>query len=273
MKRFFKEFFHIPKNGRVTEKAMLTRIILSVTMILTCMAAMSITAYAYFTCSVFSGVTKMQAAVWTIAVTAEADVAENSGVYAMDNSAGTEERVYQFKVAKDPTATASLGYAKIDIKTDVDNYGAQQTYYTQPIGKFLVGGNMTEDLDRDVKIKVPAGKVAYVQFTAELGSCAKQPVIEESTGILPQYAAGVAVTPETTEPETTEETTEPETTEKKTEPETTEEATETETTEEPTEPVTTEPETTEELTEAETTEPDTTEASVIQETTVPETTE
>lgn len=269
MKRLFDELFHIPKDGKIPEKAMLTRIIVSVTMILSCMAAMSITAYAYFSCAIFSGMTQIQAAVWKIAVTAEADVTENTGVYAMDNSTGTEERVYQFKVAKDPAATASLGYVKIDVKTDVDNYGTQQTYYSQHLGKFLVNDVMTEDLDRVVKITVPAGKIAYVQFTAEWGTCTKQPVFEESAGILPLYAAGVEITPEITEPETTEETT--------TEPETTEEVTVPETTEAPTEPVTTEmptePETTEESTEAETSEPETTEAVAMQETTVPEMTE
>ena len=274
MKKLLKELFYIPKYGKVQEKALLTRIALSVTLIVFCMAAMSITAYAYFTCSITANISPIQSAVWCVTVEAEPDVTAENEVYALDNTAGTEERVYQFTLKKAENATASHGYVKIDIKTDVDGFASVQTYYSQPMGRFLQDGTMIDDLDRVIKITVPAGNAAYVSFIAEWGTCAKEPVVEE---ILPLFAEVIPETePETTEPETTEEVTEPETTEEMTEPETMEAPTEPETTEEMSKPetteVSTEPDITEETTEPETTET-LTEPETTEETTEPETTE
>lgn len=295
MKKIWEEWFQTVHNGKVRERSMLVRITMSAVMIVMCMAAMSITAYAYFSTSITANISPVQSAVWRIAVEAEPDVVLDGEFYALDNREGTEPRVYQLTLSKAADATASHGYVKIDIKTDVDDYGALQTYYSQPMGKFLLNGSMTEDLDRDVAVTVPAGKLAYVKFTAEWGTCAKEPVIEESQGIVPMFAETADIE-EITEPETTEEVTEPETTVPETTvpeaaapettvpettlPETTQAATEPEPTEAPTEPETTEaeePATTEAPTEPETTlevtEPETTEEATEPEATEPETTE
>ena len=282
MKKIIEEFFQLTYNGKIREKALLTRIAMSAVLVVLCMAAMSITAYAYFSASVTANVSPVQSAVWKITAEPEQDVLLENGAYVMDNRAGTANRDFRFLLKKAADATATVGYVKIDIKTDVDQYTAAQTYFSQPIGQFLQGGTMIEDLDRELKIAVPVGKIAYVSFIGEWGTCAKQPVIEELQVIVPQYGATVELP---TEPETTEpETTEPETTEAATEPETTVAATEPETTAAPTEPETTvaatEPETTDAPTEPETTvaatEPETTAAPTEPETTVaatePETT-
>ena len=62
MRKFYNEFFYIPKHGKIREKVMLTRIAMTVTIVIMCLAAMSITAYAYFSYNITSASNKIQAA-------------------------------------------------------------------------------------------------------------------------------------------------------------------------------------------------------------------
>lgn len=62
MKELYNEFFHIPKHGKVREKVMLMRTAITVVIMIVCLAAMSITAYAYFSYNVTSGSNTIKAA-------------------------------------------------------------------------------------------------------------------------------------------------------------------------------------------------------------------
>ncbi len=48
MKEIYNEYFHVPKDGKVREKVMLMRTALTVAVMVACLAAMAIIAYAYF---------------------------------------------------------------------------------------------------------------------------------------------------------------------------------------------------------------------------------
>ena len=48
MKKLYNEFFYVPKYGKVKEKVMLMRTALTVVIMVVCLFAMSLTAYAYF---------------------------------------------------------------------------------------------------------------------------------------------------------------------------------------------------------------------------------
>ena len=54
MRKLFKELFYVPKYGKVREKTMLAQVVATVTIIVICLAAMSFTAYAYFSHNVSS---------------------------------------------------------------------------------------------------------------------------------------------------------------------------------------------------------------------------
>lgn len=185
MNEFYKKYLFVPKSGtgKVREKVMLTRIGISIALIIVCMAAMSFTAYAYFSADITSSNNVIKTANWEVDVEAESDVTFNEGYYLLDNSANSNERIYVFTVKKGQNANATLGYSRIDVKNDTDNYLSVQTFYTEPIGQFLVDGNIVTDIDRVIKIAVPAGRIFKAQFIAEWGSCAKQPIIEEGNGI------------------------------------------------------------------------------------------
>lgn len=62
MRKFYRDFFYIPKYGKVQEKVMLTRVTMTVAIVIMCLAAMGFTAYAYFSCDVTSGFNTIQAA-------------------------------------------------------------------------------------------------------------------------------------------------------------------------------------------------------------------
>lgn len=198
MKKLYNEFFYVPQRGKgkVCEKVMVSRITFSVVLILVCMAAMSFTAYAYFSHTLTANVAVIQSATWEIKATPEADVVLDGEFYQLDNHNGAEDRTFEFNIKEDSeTATATVGYVRIDIKTDVDGL---QTYYSQPIGDFLEDGKLITDSERSVKIIVPAGKTAYVKFTGEWGTCAKEPIIEESAGIEPRFSAAASVPAQST---------------------------------------------------------------------------
>lgn len=207
LKKLYNELLYVPRHGRgrVRERVMLFRVALSVSMILFCMAAMSLSAYAFFTYTAYSGVGDLQAASWGITVTAAEDILPREGVYTLDNTAGGAARDYTFTVTEAADATASVGYVRIVMTTDANTDGSVQEFYTQPIGSFLLGGVMTEDTDRQVRIRIPAGKQAQVSFVGEWGSCSKEPIMEESEAIEPAFAAAVqlSTTPATTTTTTT----------------------------------------------------------------------
>ena len=48
METLYKEFFYIPKQGKIREKVMLSRLVMTIGIVVVCLFAMSITAYGYF---------------------------------------------------------------------------------------------------------------------------------------------------------------------------------------------------------------------------------
>ena len=83
MRKLFNEFFYISKHGKVREKVMLTRLIMTITIVIMCLAAMSITAYAYFSYNVTSGFNTIKSANFETQV--EVQITDANGV-AVENS-------------------------------------------------------------------------------------------------------------------------------------------------------------------------------------------
>ncbi len=71
MKKFFRDFFYVPKHGKISDKAMLFRAGLSLAIIILCLATMSICAYAYFSCNVASGITIIKGATFDVKVSVQ----------------------------------------------------------------------------------------------------------------------------------------------------------------------------------------------------------
>lgn len=95
MRKLYNRYFYIPKHEKITEKVMLTRVAITVMIVVMCLAAMSITAYAYFSCNISSGVNVIKGANF------EADVLVNE----INNGEKTEVKT---TVVDSNTHTAEL---------------------------------------------------------------------------------------------------------------------------------------------------------------------
>ena len=213
MKKIYDEYLYVPEEGKVHEKTFLARITLSIVIMVLCLGAMGFTAYAFFTCNITSGTTTIQSArydldmevtdvtpveqseaVVTAAETEPVTIAPNEeGYFVFENKSTTEneevkDKTYEFVLKKPNEATASVGYGKFEIITDVNEAdGSRQLYYTTPIGKYLENGQTVEKKEFKLKISVPANKTVKVRVIAEWGTCARGPAMIENTTIVPDF--------------------------------------------------------------------------------------
>ena len=84
MRKLYRELFYVPKHGKVNDKVMLGRIVITITIIVTCLVAMSFTAYAYFSYNVTSVSNTIKAAEFYTDVTVH--IAETDGTEIEDSN-------------------------------------------------------------------------------------------------------------------------------------------------------------------------------------------
>jgi len=229
MKKIYEEFLKIPKNEKIREKVLMTRISLSIVIMVLCLGAMGITAYAYFSCNITSAVTTIQSARYELNVTVtetaqlgdenagvaaatedavsegvtEGNVSDNvqpveivpneEGYYIFENVATEEkpevkDRFYDFVLTKPETSTATVGFGKFEVLTDVNEAdGSRQIYYTTPIGTYVKDGNTIESNKYKLQLRVPANKTVKVKVIAEWGTCARGPAMADGTLLVPDF--------------------------------------------------------------------------------------
>lgn len=140
MKEFYRNYFYIPKHGKIKDNVMLIRtIVTAVTMIL-CLAVMSFTAYAYFSYNVTSASNRIQAAHFSAKVTVNVTEGENNipvipqkekPAYTAELEAG---KTY-FVTLSYGDSTASTGFCVITAKNCLVTYHTQQLWKTPGEGK------------------------------------------------------------------------------------------------------------------------------------------
>ena len=113
MRELYEEYFSIPKEGKIREKVMLVRAAVTMAVILFCLAAMSFSAFAYFSHGVVSGISVIKAARFEadVSVQAAAENAEQPTVTVVDSKtvtvclkAGVK---YMFSLTADKSSTAA----------------------------------------------------------------------------------------------------------------------------------------------------------------------
>ena len=276
-------------QNKVSEKNLLTRGLVALTVVILCLAAMTLTAFAYYSLDIVSGSNKIKAAVFDIdvKVTNQNDQGEitvapgPNKTYKAVLPAGT----YSIEVAHSTQSTANTGFVTMEV--------ADGMYYTRQLTKSDHTNSLTFTFETNAKMAVKFsacwGTSIYHNTQADIyitennnavkitvagisDEEVQEPDVSETTE--PEETESEATEPAPTEPEVTEptptesEVTQPEATEPTpTEPEATEPA--------PTEPEVTEPEATEPApTEPEVTEPEATEPAPTEpEVTEPEATE
>ena len=169
MRKLYNEFFYIPKHGKVREKVMLTRIAMTVTIVIMCLAAMSITAYAYFSYNITSGSNIIKAAHFetkvSIQITDENEeavdinpITSNYQTYKVGLDAG---KIYTVTITPTENSTAKTGFVVITAN------GCEKTYHTQQLG---IDTNIGEGETKTISFKLIVTDKTDVHFLAHWGT-------------------------------------------------------------------------------------------------------
>ena len=132
MRELYNEYFHVPKEGKVREKVLFSRITVAVIIMLIWMSAIGFTAYAYFTCSVTSGINTITSA--TYGMETEIVDSDDSQTKLEPSSQDGMTSIYEvgagvYNITLTATGTATTGYCKIEVK----GTGKTVTLFTQQI--------------------------------------------------------------------------------------------------------------------------------------------
>ncbi|MBR6792790.1 MAG: hypothetical protein IKM48_00350 [Clostridia bacterium] len=168
MKELYLNFLHIPKGGKVPEKVMLARIAISIAFILMCLAAMSVSAYAFFTSTVTSPASVIQSAVYQLEVIPNG-FEEQDGVYPLSNDANAV-KTFDFTIKPTEQSNAKVGYAKIII----DDGETKLEIFTAPIWTDSEKGPVSRSFAVDVAPKSAVTMTVISQW----GSCSAATVAE-----------------------------------------------------------------------------------------------
>ena len=138
MRALYNKYFRIPQNGKISEKVMIRRVVMTAISMILCLTAMSFMAYAYFSHSITSGPHVIKTADFhvTVVVTPMNDetsdemfrespvaaVAGDDGSYLLPSG--------QYLVSLTKVGTATTGFCVVDVKVEEDVI----QYHTQQLG-------------------------------------------------------------------------------------------------------------------------------------------
>lgn len=226
MRKFYRDFFYIPKYGKVQEKVMLTRVTMTVAIVIMCLAAMGFTAYAYFSCDVTSGFNTIQAANFASKIVQITDkngqtveVKKTNNTYTAELKANEE---YSIVLERADSSTAKTGFVVIT----ADN--CSNKYHTQQIGRDSTGKSETltfqlvPSADTTVTFRSHWGTSSMYPEFVETGKRSNLYIVNNGHVALfimeeqqeePSTEDPVVTPPVSTQPPTTQSTTPPSTTE------------------------------------------------------------
>lgn len=167
MRELYNEFFYIPKHGKTREKVMLTRIVSTIAIVIMCLAAMSITAYAYFSYNITSGSNTIKAASFytdvTVQITdadgkAEETITTNTSDDKSHSASLDANKTYTITVRHKAGSTAQTGFVIITADK------CETKYHTQQLGREGEGNTYT------ITFKLTPGADTVVTFRSHWGT-------------------------------------------------------------------------------------------------------
>ncbi len=158
MRKLFNEFFYIPKHGKIREKVMIARLAMTVVIMVACLAAISFSAYAYFSYSVTSGSNTIKAASFKTEV--QVRITDKEGNVVETISPETSDyrsfMIKGLKVGEVYTVTIEQIKDETAAKTGfvvVTADGCLDTYHTQQLGiDEKADGGKTEQISFELMI-------------------------------------------------------------------------------------------------------------------------
>ena len=167
MKYFYEEYLYVPKHGRIRDKVMTTRLVLMVTIIVFCLIAMSLSAYAYFTSNVASEKNRIKTATFeTRAFVFEAtDEKKNVEVKTNDDKtlsvSLTADTMYIFTLEPTENSTAATGFVTLTAT------GCEDTFHTQQLG---VDESVDGGKTRSITFQLSATKNTTLTMKSQWGT-------------------------------------------------------------------------------------------------------
>ena len=141
MKKLLKELFYVPKYDKVREKVMIVQVAMSVSIIVMCLAAMSLSAYAFFSYNVPSASNTIQAANFEATV----QIADKNGEPVAVTTGGDNTHTAELKANTEyyitlqatDRSTAKTGFVIITAEN------CDSKYHTEQLGKDSNGNAKT----------------------------------------------------------------------------------------------------------------------------------
>ena len=167
MRELYNEFFYIPKHGKIREKVMLTRIVSTIAIVIMCLAAMSITAYAYFSYNITSGSNTIKAASFYTDVTVQITDADGNAVETITTNTSDHKshsasldanKTYTITVQHNARSTAQTGFVIITADK------CETKYHTQQLGRDGEGNTYT------ITFELTPGANTVVTFRSHWGT-------------------------------------------------------------------------------------------------------
>lgn len=165
MRSVYREYLYVPRNGqgKVSEKVLFTRVAITIGVLIACLIAMSLTAYAYFSHSASSGVNIIKSANFNASVT----VLDAEGTTCTLTVTGTNRYQAKLKantlysVTLKAEGTAETGFGVIRVQ------GNDNVYHTQQIGNVKVAES---GIIEEITFKLELSSDATVEFFAHWGT-------------------------------------------------------------------------------------------------------
>ncbi len=161
MRKLYHAFFYVSDEEKISEKVILTRMVTTVVIVVSCLLAMGITAYAYFSCGVASGTNTIKAAFFQ----AQIDITDEQGELVNPTAIQGASHIYSFQPGtynvemKIGNSTASTGFCIVRID--------QTEYHTQQIGVDVSAVNQRRDC---VAFVLNVGQSATVSIESHWGT-------------------------------------------------------------------------------------------------------
>lgn len=166
MKKVYNDYFYIPKHGKIREKVMLTRVVTTVMIMVVCLFAMGITAYAYFSYNVTSNLGTIRAADFETNVSISITNKNNEAVEInqIDNrtQAATLYQGDEYSVTIEKAGTAKTGFCVITASNC-----ETEKYHTGQLGSDVNRGTAQSD---SITFTLKVTDTTEVEFYAHWGT-------------------------------------------------------------------------------------------------------
>lgn len=143
MRKLYREFFYVPKYGKVQDKVMVTRLTMLAVLVVSCLAVMGFTAFAYFQSGVTSDRNMLHSAHFETDVSVRISSASGSEVTVLTSDHKSHKatltggQAYYITISHTTRSTAKTGF--VILTAD----GCETSYHTQQLGKDRYGNTET----------------------------------------------------------------------------------------------------------------------------------